>query len=148
MAYQPFNPTRSSGDEGPRERPTSAEVFQHRLPTEIAPFGTSSATRAPYTTGHILAPSLAPPTFGHQPTDQDLSASGEARRNQGQSTRRAPSDLSREAGAPSRRVSSRHGRDSSRPIKRRITRACDQCNRLRTRCDGQEPCGHCRGTCP
>lgn len=29
------------------------------------------------------------------------------------------------------------------PVKRRISRACDQCNQLRTRCDGQEPCAHC-----
>lgn len=29
------------------------------------------------------------------------------------------------------------------PVRRRISRACDQCNQLRTRCDGQEPCGHC-----
>lgn len=29
------------------------------------------------------------------------------------------------------------------PIRRRISRACDQCNQLRTKCDGQEPCAHC-----
>ena len=29
------------------------------------------------------------------------------------------------------------------PVRRRISRACDQCNQLRTRCDGQEPCAHC-----
>ena len=28
-------------------------------------------------------------------------------------------------------------------VRRRISRACDQCNQLRTRCDGQEPCAHC-----
>ncbi|ODV89020.1 hypothetical protein CANCADRAFT_32411 [Tortispora caseinolytica NRRL Y-17796] len=27
--------------------------------------------------------------------------------------------------------------------KRRVTYACDNCNRLRTRCDGQSPCMHC-----
>ncbi|KAI1418812.1 fungal-specific transcription factor domain-containing protein [Xylaria sp. FL1777] len=32
---------------------------------------------------------------------------------------------------------------SSGPIRRRISRACDQCNQLRTKCDGQHPCAHC-----
>ncbi|KAH7353615.1 transcriptional activator xlnR [Plectosphaerella cucumerina] len=31
----------------------------------------------------------------------------------------------------------------SGPIRRRISRACDQCNQLRTKCDGQHPCAHC-----
>ncbi|KAK9365196.1 fungal-specific transcription factor domain-containing protein [Lipomyces kononenkoae] len=30
-----------------------------------------------------------------------------------------------------------------RNIRRRITRACDQCNQLRTKCDGKQPCLHC-----
>ncbi|KAH8836747.1 Xylanolytic transcriptional activator xlnR [Pyricularia oryzae] len=29
------------------------------------------------------------------------------------------------------------------PIRRRISRACDQCNQLRTKCDGNHPCAHC-----
>ncbi|CAG8262003.1 unnamed protein product [Penicillium olsonii] len=29
------------------------------------------------------------------------------------------------------------------PVRRRISRACDQCNQLRTKCDGQNPCAHC-----
>ncbi|KAA8648285.1 putative C6 transcription factor [Aspergillus tanneri] len=32
---------------------------------------------------------------------------------------------------------------TSTPIRRRISRACDQCNQLRTKCDGQSPCAHC-----
>lgn len=28
-------------------------------------------------------------------------------------------------------------------VRRRISRACDQCNQLRTKCDGQSPCAHC-----
>lgn len=35
--------------------------------------------------------------------------------------------------------------DTSRPVRKRITRACDQCNQLRTKCDGQQPCAHCQG---
>jgi xylanolytic transcriptional activator XlnR len=31
------------------------------------------------------------------------------------------------------------------PVRRRISRACDQCNQLRTKCDGQNPCAHCIG---
>ncbi|KAL4782101.1 fungal-specific transcription factor domain-containing protein [Aspergillus varians] len=31
----------------------------------------------------------------------------------------------------------------SAPVRRRISRACDQCNQLRTKCDGQNPCAHC-----
>lgn len=31
------------------------------------------------------------------------------------------------------------------PIRRRISRACDQCNQLRTKCDGKLPCQHCIG---
>ncbi|KAF1810428.1 hypothetical protein P152DRAFT_467847 [Eremomyces bilateralis CBS 781.70] len=32
---------------------------------------------------------------------------------------------------------------SSTPVRRRISRACDQCNQLRTKCDGRSPCAHC-----
>ncbi|KAI7261872.1 Xylanolytic transcriptional activator [Hortaea werneckii] len=36
------------------------------------------------------------------------------------------------------------GRSSNgQPVRRRISRACDQCNQLRTKCDGQQPCAHC-----
>jgi hypothetical protein len=40
-----------------------------------------------------------------------------------------------------------NGRSSgtSGPVRRRISRACDQCNQLRTKCDGQHPCAHCIG---
>ncbi|KAF7714651.1 Xylanolytic and cellulolytic transcriptional activator, partial [Penicillium ucsense] len=32
---------------------------------------------------------------------------------------------------------------STSAVRRRISRACDQCNQLRTKCDGQQPCAHC-----
>ncbi|QKX58029.1 uncharacterized protein TRUGW13939_05149 [Talaromyces rugulosus] len=32
---------------------------------------------------------------------------------------------------------------TSASVRRRISRACDQCNQLRTKCDGQTPCAHC-----
>lgn len=38
-----------------------------------------------------------------------------------------------------------NGTGNSGPIRRRISRACDQCNQLRTKCDGQSPCAHCVG---
>ena len=31
------------------------------------------------------------------------------------------------------------------PPRKRTTRACDQCNHLRTKCDGKNPCAHCIG---
>jgi hypothetical protein len=31
------------------------------------------------------------------------------------------------------------------PVRRRISRACDQCNQLRTKCDGKTICAHCVG---
>lgn len=31
------------------------------------------------------------------------------------------------------------------PVRRRISRACDQCNQLRTKCNGRDPCAHCVG---
>jgi hypothetical protein len=34
---------------------------------------------------------------------------------------------------------------SAGPVRRRISRACDQCNQLRTKCDGKLPCAHCVG---
>lgn len=34
---------------------------------------------------------------------------------------------------------------SETSVRRRISRACDQCNQLRTKCDGQNPCAHCVG---
>ncbi|KAF2734968.1 hypothetical protein EJ04DRAFT_601902 [Polyplosphaeria fusca] len=35
------------------------------------------------------------------------------------------------------------GTATSGPVRRRISRACDQCNQLRTKCDGKAPCAHC-----
>ncbi|MCJ1477638.1 hypothetical protein MMC13_006311 [Lambiella insularis] len=32
---------------------------------------------------------------------------------------------------------------ASGPVRKRISRACDQCNQLRTKCDGKSPCAHC-----
>ncbi|KAF2719365.1 hypothetical protein K431DRAFT_314190 [Polychaeton citri CBS 116435] len=37
----------------------------------------------------------------------------------------------------------RSGSKTGAPVRRRITRACDQCNQLRTKCDGKRPCAHC-----
>ncbi|RDA86786.1 hypothetical protein CP532_6391 [Ophiocordyceps camponoti-leonardi (nom. inval.)] len=46
-------------------------------------------------------------------------------------------------------VSAKQGRSGgSKPSsilvrRRRVSRACDRCNQLRTKCDGQHPCAHC-----
>lgn len=49
--------------------------------------------------------------------------------------------------APTRRESASMGKASrtsnGQPVRRRISRACDQCNQLRTKCDGKTPCAHC-----
>jgi len=37
------------------------------------------------------------------------------------------------------------GQSASASVRRRISRACDQCNQLRTKCDGKQPCAHCVG---
>lgn len=37
----------------------------------------------------------------------------------------------------------RTGSANGQPVRRRISRACDQCNQLRTKCDGKHPCAHC-----
>lgn len=42
-------------------------------------------------------------------------------------------------------VSSNSQNGTPGPIRRRISRACDQCNQLRTKCDGKLPCQHCIG---
>jgi hypothetical protein len=36
-----------------------------------------------------------------------------------------------------------NARKNSTTVRRRTSRACDQCNQLRTKCDGKQPCGHC-----
>lgn len=46
------------------------------------------------------------------------------------------------------RSSGMNGSQASGPVRRRISRACDQCNQLRTKCDGQNPCAHCVGMFP
>lgn len=37
-------------------------------------------------------------------------------------------------------------KNSTNPVRRRTSRACDQCNQLRTKCDGKQPCSHCLET--
>ncbi|KAF2676119.1 hypothetical protein K458DRAFT_352241 [Lentithecium fluviatile CBS 122367] len=39
--------------------------------------------------------------------------------------------------------SSKPERRGSAPVKRRVSRACDHCHRMRTRCNGQSPCSRC-----
>lgn len=92
-----------------------------------------------------------PPTDpdGKSPTDPELSrAPAEPfhnERNGPQMGRRSSSqqrDMLTEARSAIRKSS------SATPVRRRISRACDQCNQLRTKCDGQHPCAHCLGKFP
>ncbi|CAN6635121.1 hypothetical protein TRVA0_015S00518 [Trichomonascus vanleenenianus] len=34
-------------------------------------------------------------------------------------------------------------KNGQKKVRKRTTRACDQCNQLRTKCDGMQPCAHC-----
>ncbi|GAB7362717.1 hypothetical protein MBLNU230_g3023t1 [Neophaeotheca triangularis] len=40
-------------------------------------------------------------------------------------------------------ISTSQASNAGQPVRRRISRACDQCNQLRTKCDGKTPCAHC-----
>jgi hypothetical protein len=60
-----------------------------------------------------------------------------------QSTLEGP--MSRDAVADSRSAIGKPS--SSARARRRVSRACDQCNQLRTRCDGQPQCARCTGNC-
>ncbi|RDA95181.1 hypothetical protein CP533_1892 [Ophiocordyceps camponoti-saundersi (nom. inval.)] len=49
---------------------------------------------------------------------------------------------------PTQPISAKQGRaGGSKPSilvrRRRVSRACDRCNQLRTKCDGRQPCAHC-----
>lgn len=52
-------------------------------------------------------------------------------------------DSAGSADSTARRISHSGGAVSKQPVRRRISRACDQCNQLRTKCDGKQPCAHC-----
>lgn len=56
-------------------------------------------------------------------------------------------DKKRKRGAPTKsKVSKSKGStDGGQAPRKRTTRACDQCNHLRTKCNGQHPCAHCVG---
>ena len=66
-------------------------------------------------------------------------------------TRRHPYENAHARNRDGRRRNSEAQSDSKNqaggPVRRRISRACDQCNQLRTKCDGRIPCAHCIGTC-
>ncbi|KAB8297948.1 hypothetical protein EYC80_001728 [Monilinia laxa] len=69
----------------------------------------------------------------------DLRQSSQAHRNGISKHRQHPYAM----GMPGSNATSARGTGNSGPIRRRISRACDQCNQLRTKCDGQSPCAHC-----
>ncbi|KAA8570949.1 hypothetical protein EYC84_000326 [Monilinia fructicola] len=71
----------------------------------------------------------------------DLRQSSQAHRNGTSKHRQHPYAM----GMPGSNATSARGTGNSGPIRRRISRACDQCNQLRTKCDGQSPCAHCVG---
>lgn len=56
-------------------------------------------------------------------------------------------DSARDAAQDDATGQAKNGRTSGgqeqQPVRKRISRACDQCNQLRTKCDGKSPCAHC-----
>ena len=92
------------------------------------------------------------PTAPLRSSSKDLSLYGDE--NQGQNDPNLQSALraSLSAGKPAtprdplaEARSAIRKNSASAPVRRRISRACDQCNQLRTKCDGQNPCAHCIG---
>lgn len=93
-------------------------------------------------------------TTSHAPTDADGKSPTEPDLPQSQ----AQKGYNEQNGSHLGGKDSSHSRDmlaearstirksSSTPVRRRISRACDQCNQLRTKCDGQLPCAHCIGS--
>ena len=86
-------------------------------------------------------PEMMPPNFHPSPampfnSPFSLPSTGHQTRGRGRHN---------EAPPPSSQESSRKRSTKKGVIKRRITRACDQCHSLRTKCDGKQPCSHCQG---
>lgn len=69
----------------------------------------------------------------------DLRQNSQAHRNTASKHRQHPYAI----GISGNNATSARSTGNSGPIRRRISRACDQCNQLRTKCDGQSPCAHC-----
>ena len=115
----------SSGLASPQRIQTSGlESFCHASPFALQPIQTSSLQ------GHGIGPVMKSPTkVRHHPY--------ETLHNANNGTANKLKDA--------RRASAADEKGNSGPIRRRISRACDQCNQLRTKCDGQAPCAHCIG---
>lgn len=58
----------------------------------------------------------------------------------------SPTQESGLSSAPPRSVPMRKNSSNSHAVRKRTSRACDQCNQLRTKCDGKHPCSHCTET--
>lgn len=54
----------------------------------------------------------------------------------------------RERGKPKRHHADDSTGAAAQVRRQRVSRACDQCNQLRTKCDGRHPCAHCIGIHP
>jgi hypothetical protein len=74
----------------------------------------------------------------------DVHQDSQSSRSSGSKHRQHPYN-SLSGGMSGGRSSGINASHSSGPVRRRISRACDQCNQLRTKCDGQSPCAHCVG---
>ena len=116
----------SSGFPSPQRIQTSGlESFCNASPFTLHPIQPRSLS------GHGIGPAMKSPIkVRHHPYDS-LSVSNNSANTKSKDSR------PRNAGADDK--------SNSGPVRRRISRACDQCNQLRTKCDGQSPCAHCIG---
>lgn len=113
--------------------PSSVPVYN--FPNSQIPLYTSTSTTSSYPQTPVISTSSGVPSsiqLGIQPSIQVHSDPS------------SPGVSPLGSSAPKSTTKSRRKSKSATPQPRkRTTRACDQCNHLRTKCDGKQPCGHC-----
>jgi xylanolytic transcriptional activator XlnR len=113
----------------------------HRLPQHIATTGLETLAEGSHYALHQLQhPSMS----GRQMLPSNGSQMKSRYDPYAVSQNASPGGLQRRDSAADNRGAIRKN-STSAPVRRRISRACDQCNQLRTKCDGKSPCAHCIG---
>ncbi|KAL4981003.1 fungal-specific transcription factor domain-containing protein [Aspergillus desertorum] len=115
----------------------STTSLQHfAAATSFSPFSNSQSARMPHSQSQTIG--LDTLAEGSQYVLEQLQLSREGGTSENNS---AFKPSIRDSLAEARSMIRKNS--SSAPVRRRISRACDQCNQLRTKCDGQNPCAHC-----
>ncbi|KAJ5629402.1 Xylanolytic transcriptional activator xlnR, partial [Penicillium herquei] len=134
-SYSPFSsrpqPTRMSQSQTPG-LDTLAEGSQYALEQLQLARQAAAPSNAPTDSGHSHLNAPGPTDSPHLQPYNERNESHDERKIHMQQR-----DLLADARSTIRKTS------SAGPVRRRISRACDQCNQLRTKCDGQQPCAHC-----